>query len=231
MDEDRALSLGFFPDRARGAGLALSRFFAEAAAIPSRVTEPMMGAIRVQWWREALSEVFEGGPVRAHPLVRALAATADSSDRPTMEAALDAVAPFLAPREGDGAPQEAFAPFEGAAMARLGTRLAADADGVRLGQMGTAHALARTLALLHVPARTIAIETPAQRIARTLSKERPSFARDSIRIARAGGDKPLGDALPAALPFALADAYARGRRPGPLAKRWALTRAMLHGRV
>ena len=231
MDEDQALSLGFFPDEARGAGLALSRFFAEVSAIPSRVSEPMMGAIRVQWWREALDEAFGGGRVRAHPLVRALAATAQAEDRPAMDAALDAAAPFLEPGDLTGAPEDAFAPFEGAAAALLGARLSADADPDRLKRMASLHALARTLAAPPPPARSHAIETPAQRVARCATDRQRSSIEERIRDPRGAGDKSLGDALPAVLPFALAEAYAKGRTPGPLAKRWTLTRAVLRGRV
>jgi phytoene synthase len=37
------------------------------------VTEPMLGRIRLQWWRESLEAIYDGGPVRPHEIVTPLA--------------------------------------------------------------------------------------------------------------------------------------------------------------
>jgi len=38
------------------------------------VSEPMLGQIRLQWWRENIAAAFEGGAVRRHAVVEALTA-------------------------------------------------------------------------------------------------------------------------------------------------------------
>lgn len=71
------------PDRMRVARLAdpdirdrlfaLYAFHAELAKIPELVSEPMMGQIRYQWWRDCLNEIYGAGPVRAHEVTTPLA--------------------------------------------------------------------------------------------------------------------------------------------------------------
>jgi phytoene synthase len=41
------------------------------------VSQPMLGQIRLQWWRENIAAAFESGAVRHHPVVEALAAIRD----------------------------------------------------------------------------------------------------------------------------------------------------------
>ena len=53
---------------------AMAAFNWEIARIPTLVKEPMLGAIRRQWWRDAWVEIEAQGPVRQHPVVEALAA-------------------------------------------------------------------------------------------------------------------------------------------------------------
>jgi hypothetical protein len=71
------------PDRMRAARLAdpdvrdrlfaLYAFHAELAKIPELVSEPMMGQIRYQWWRDCLNEIYGAGSVRAHEVSTPLA--------------------------------------------------------------------------------------------------------------------------------------------------------------
>ena len=46
--------------------LALDAFNLEISRTASRVTDPNLGLIRLQWWREVLDEIESGKPVRAH---------------------------------------------------------------------------------------------------------------------------------------------------------------------
>ncbi len=72
-DRDRTLTVLAAP-RAAAADLAvLYAFNLEIALVRDSVTEPMLGRIRLQWWREALAEVFEGRP-RRHAVLESLAA-------------------------------------------------------------------------------------------------------------------------------------------------------------
>ncbi len=72
-DEDRWLSSRYAPKRARRALIALYAFAYELARIRVVVTEPHLGAIRFQWWRDALEELERGETPRAHDVVGALA--------------------------------------------------------------------------------------------------------------------------------------------------------------
>lgn len=55
-------------------------FHAELAKIPEMVSEPMIGAIRYQWWRDAIEEIFSGLPVRKHDIALPLAAIVKDCD-------------------------------------------------------------------------------------------------------------------------------------------------------
>jgi len=71
-DPDRFLSLGFAPARRRGSLAALYLVNHEIAKTGERVTEPMMGQIRLQWWREALERLYQGERA-GHPAADLLA--------------------------------------------------------------------------------------------------------------------------------------------------------------
>ena len=45
----------------------------ELARVADAVIEPLMGEVRLTWWREAIDELFAGRPPRRHPVVEALA--------------------------------------------------------------------------------------------------------------------------------------------------------------
>jgi phytoene synthase len=70
-DHDRFLTLLFAPSSKRPALTALYAFNIEIARIPELVTEPMMGHIRLQWWRETL-EGLPRGETRGHAAAEAL---------------------------------------------------------------------------------------------------------------------------------------------------------------
>lgn len=72
-DRDRFTTALFAtPDR-REDLFALYAFNAEVAAIREKVHEPMIGFMRLQWWRDTLVTVYEGAPPPpGHPLAAAL---------------------------------------------------------------------------------------------------------------------------------------------------------------
>jgi phytoene synthase len=71
-DADRYLTVLFAPAERREALFALYAFNLEIARVREAVREPMMGMIRLQWWRDALAEIGQG-KIRAHEVVRPLA--------------------------------------------------------------------------------------------------------------------------------------------------------------
>jgi NADH dehydrogenase [ubiquinone] 1 alpha subcomplex assembly factor 6 len=90
-DPERYLTALFAPADRREALFALYAFNLEVARAREQVREPMMGLLRLQWWRDAVGEIYAGRP-RAHEVVRALAAAvaAHSLDRAMFERLLDA---------------------------------------------------------------------------------------------------------------------------------------------
>ena len=73
-DRDRFQTVLFAPAARREALFALYAFNHEIARVRERVTEPTLGRIRLEWWRETIAAVYEGGSRRRHAVVEALAA-------------------------------------------------------------------------------------------------------------------------------------------------------------
>ncbi|HEY0527125.1 MAG TPA: phytoene/squalene synthase family protein [Stellaceae bacterium] len=72
-DPDRYLTALFAPDDRRDGLFALGALNFEVAKTREAVTEPMLGQIRLQWWRDAVEEIYAGKPVRRHETAQALA--------------------------------------------------------------------------------------------------------------------------------------------------------------
>ncbi|WP_017930738.1 squalene/phytoene synthase family protein [Robiginitomaculum antarcticum] len=72
-DPDRRRAALFAPKGVRDDLLTLYAFHYELAKIPELVSEPMVGAIRYQWWRDAVEEIYGGGNVRSHEVSTPLA--------------------------------------------------------------------------------------------------------------------------------------------------------------
>src|SRR6185503_2851534 len=74
VDPDRWMSSRFVTHaQVRADLIALYAFDHELARAPRVASNPLIGEIRLTWWREALDEIFEGRPVRHHPTAEALA--------------------------------------------------------------------------------------------------------------------------------------------------------------
>jgi len=70
-EPDRYLAATLGPVEVRADLAAIAAFSAELGRIPSIVSEPMLGDIRLQWWRDALERGREGGR-SGHPVADAL---------------------------------------------------------------------------------------------------------------------------------------------------------------
>lgn len=68
-EPDRYLAALLAPAHRRGDLLALAAFSAELGAVVERVREPMMGEIRLQWWRDVVAGTREAG---GHPVADAV---------------------------------------------------------------------------------------------------------------------------------------------------------------
>jgi NADH dehydrogenase [ubiquinone] 1 alpha subcomplex assembly factor 6 len=90
-DYDRYLATLFAPAAARERLFALYAFNHEIAKVRETVSEPMVGQIRLQWWREAIDGIYAGTP-RKHAVIEALAeaVAAAQPSRADFEALIDA---------------------------------------------------------------------------------------------------------------------------------------------
>ena len=122
-DPDRYLATLFAPAEAREALFALYAFDHEIARVRRVISEPMVGLVRLQWWREALDAIAAEMPP-AHPVVEAVHAgwRRFAPVRPRLEATIDAHERDL----GAAAPAD---------LAELERRLAASSGEVSLGAM------------------------------------------------------------------------------------------------
>lgn len=203
VDPDRWLSSRFVVDAAARADLVcLYALDHELSRIPGIVTDPLMGEIRLTWWREALEEIAEGRAPRDHPVLRAVAASA----LPPV-----ALAALAEARLGDLDPPKA------------GAELTAHVDATDGLVMALA---ARRLS----PAATADHVTQAAR-ALGLARRDRAAALEALAAARAALKALPVEAFPAVAHAALARRYALGGRPGELEKRLRILFAVLTGGI
>lgn len=82
VDPDRLRSAVFTDKDGRESLQLLYAFHYELAKVPELVSEPMIGNIRYQWWRDAVAEIYEGRPVRKHEIATPLAKILIENDVP-----------------------------------------------------------------------------------------------------------------------------------------------------
>ena len=104
-DPDRYFSSLFAPPLARPFLHALYAFNHEVARVAETVREPMLGAIRLEWWRETVEGAHRGNP-RNHDVARGLTALFQAMPLPL--AAFEAI---IAAR-GFDSDAESFADFQ-----------------------------------------------------------------------------------------------------------------------
>jgi phytoene/squalene synthetase len=222
-DPDRWLTALFAPEERRSLLLVLYAFNLELARIAPLMREPMLGRIRLQWWREAIDGAAAGSP-RAHPVVRALAGLLAEGrvDAASLTAQVDA-------REAELDPAAALATLPavvawaagtGGALSALSARVLTGEPGLETTDAGTAAALVGLLRNAEhgqalVPAALHdGVRDEALRRLDTLRRRR--FARPIVA---------------AVLPAALARLYLRAPHATPLERQWTLLRAALVRKV
>ena len=72
-DPDRFAATMAAPVEARRVLFPIYAFNVEIARAPWVTEEPMIAEMRLQWWRDALDEIGQGGPVRKHDVTTSLA--------------------------------------------------------------------------------------------------------------------------------------------------------------
>jgi 15-cis-phytoene synthase len=80
-EPERYLAATLAPEPQRAALIALAAFAADLQRIPATATEPLLGEIRLQWWRDSLETMAGGGKVGA-PAADALGAAIEAHRLP-----------------------------------------------------------------------------------------------------------------------------------------------------
>jgi phytoene synthase len=122
LDRDRYLCALFAPADRRAALFALCAFNLEVARVRESVSEPLLGEIRLQWWRDTVAEVYTSSP-RQHPVALALAEAVAAHDlsRDLFDRLIDARAFDLSDEPPqDLAALEAYADATAATLVQLG---------------------------------------------------------------------------------------------------------------
>jgi phytoene synthase len=230
VDPDRWLATRFIADLpARAAVIAVYAFNYELAHVAETVSQPMIGEIRLAWWREGLEALFEGGEARPHPVLRALAGpiAAGALARAELEALLEARHADLDPAPfADEPALVAWIDHTAGAVMALAAR-ALDRGAVPQMTREAARAWGWT-GLLRAKgfweARGEADDTEVAAHVRHRVHEALAAARRDLAAL------PVA-AFPAVAYASLATPYARRPELSDLAKRVRLTAAVLRGRV
>jgi NADH dehydrogenase [ubiquinone] 1 alpha subcomplex assembly factor 6 len=165
-DPDRWLTTLFAPDARRPGLHALYAFNAEIARAREAVSQPMIGQIRLQWWREAWEGIWDNRP-RNHPVVMALHVHCRNLDRGDVFALIDARETDM--EEAPPANMDALCKYAEASSAPL-MRMACDLleeeiDDETLRLAGTGYALTGILRATSHFAAQRRIYLPADRLA------------------------------------------------------------------
>jgi phytoene synthase len=224
-DEDRYYAALFAPAAKRVHLFTLYALNQELARIAETAREPMMGAIRLQWWRETIEAAREGKP-RDHDLARALAELFAAHDLP-----LDLFDAMIEAREMDAADVtfadlnalEDYADRTGGNLMRLASRILGGTSTDLAREAGIAHALTGVLRAIPFHAARRKVYLPADLLAAAGTSRDDILATHSgkklgpviaavakaarAHLAKARALPKPGAALPAFLPAATAPLY------------------------
>jgi phytoene synthase len=217
VDPHRWLSSRFVADPARRADLiTLYAFDHELARVAVRVSNPMLGEIRLAWWGEVLDEAYGGREVRAHPTAQALAEVIRRRELPRapLDRMIEGRAADLS-GEPFGAEPELVAYLDAAWGGIADAAVALLAPGAR-APVGAG----RAWGLAHLR-RTPPL--PPERLA--------ARARAEVDAARAEAARLPAPAFPAVAHATLAPALAAGRRVAEGPDKLRLTLAVALGRL
>lgn len=247
-DFDRYLAALLGPGAARDDLVTLAATLGEIARVPALVKEPMMGEVRLTWWRDELAKPVDAAP-SGHPVADLMRGVIARHGLPmdTIEGLTDArVFDLYADPVRTEADLEAYLDATEGAGFRLAARiLGVSGDEAGLTAAGRAFGLTRVLLSLSRHRQRGRDPLPvmigmnaeekaalwAGRAAEELDRARRQLVETRARI------------MPAVLPLALVEPYLRAlQKPGhdawltptdisPLVRVWRLWRAHVSGRV
>lgn len=229
-DIDRYLALLLMPETVRDDLMALMLFNAEIAAIRDRIRDPLPGEVRLQWWRDVLSD-DRGGEAQAHPVASLLLEVIKRRAIPVapMVAMCDArIFDLYDDPMPDRTSYEGYAGETASSLLQMSAFLldpaASTTTATASGHAGVAQAVAGHLMLLPLSQARGQVFIPADLLSATgldrsglLSggdRERAAnavrafagFGREHLDKARAALARVPGSVMPAYLPVALVEA-------------------------
>lgn len=232
-DHDRFLTVLFAPAERREALYALFAFNLEVAKTREVVSEPLIGQMRLQWWRDMVGAAYGEGKVPVHAVAEPLAAAVrdhgltrdlldsliDARERDLDEEPMPDMASLVAYAEATAAP------LVRSALEVLGVRDAAAHKAA--GHVGAAFALAGVLRAVPFHAGRQRVLLPVDRLrahagkpreildgkpgpaVRAVAKEVAEVARERLAQARSLRRSVPVAAVPALLPATLAGMHLR----------------------
>lgn len=242
-DPDRFLTSLFAPAATREPLFALYTFNLEIARIRQQVKEPLLGEMRLQWWREGIAGVYAAQITPSHPVLQALGNVITAFDLPAQrfEAMLDArSADFSSQPPATLEALETYADAVSGGLMRLAAFVLARSgagQGPPIQDAAFFHAgagcmLAGTLRSIafHAARGQISLPADVMREEEVTSdmilagKMRPEIGRLTERLGERAGmhirraremlPRPARDILPVFLPVTLAEFYLKGLRQG-----------------
>ena len=258
-EPDRYLAALLAPANVRGDLAALAAFSAELGRIVQIVSEPMVGEIRLQWWRDAV-ETMARGESAAHPVADALGGAMRRHRLPPtlIQSLIDARSIELGIEPA--ADEQALGAYLDAAEVTQ-FRLALLVLGMPAGpgQDATISAAARAYGIARRPGRLLLelhvpeIPLPRPQAEPALGQGQDTAARDGLAMlrqearaalatVRAGMPTLEPGTMPAFLPLVMVEPYLRAQERmadplhdvadvAPLTRVWRIWRANMRGRV
>ena len=170
-DRDRFLTALFAPAERREHLMALYAFNLEIAKTREAVSEPVIGLMRLQWWRDALAQIYESGQPPHHAVAEALAAAIATHrlDRAGFERLIEARerdledTTFASLGELERYAEETTAPLFGLGLAVLGVQ---DPDDEAIRKLSVGYALCGLVRAVPFLLRARRIVIPDDLIAR-----------------------------------------------------------------
>lgn len=194
QDRDRFGTVLFAPADRRDALFTLYDFNLEIARARELVSEPMLGRIRLQWWRDSLNKVYAGAD-GGSPLARALSAVIERHGlaRQEFDRLLEARETDMELEPPADLPAlEAYAEGTAATLNRLALAiLGADGEGPRAAaaEVGIAWALTGLLRAMPFHAAQGRLYLPADLLARhSLERSQVLAGKGGVGLAAAAGE-------------------------------------------
>jgi phytoene synthase len=216
--EDIRLSLAFISDAQKRADVgALFALLETLRDIPARITEPLMGEIRLRWWYEAFEEIRDGRTPRYHPLTEYIQRLIGQYGLP--------VQVFLDVVEGQGELFDKPLPLRDAIMVVEAGEAAVTALASRILDASADPEIGKSCARLY--------GLTALRAGGFILPDDfgPAEQAHLLTDARAEAAQLSSTVMPLALPAVLAQDQWRSKPAGPLSRRFRLVWAFITGRI